>query len=91
MDCCAGLMAPPLACWMQSATAFCTALLVTVAPVTPSIWLVWAFMICSMSLSLAATPMLSVSPERSSSTLVMVLASKVTVAVISLMPLAVAV
>jgi len=35
--------------------------------------------------------MLSVSPDRSSSTLVMLAASKVTVAVISLMPLAVAV
>ena len=83
VSCWAGVMAPPLAWLMQSATAFWTALLVTVAPVTPSIWLVWAVMICSISLSFAAWPMLSVSPETSSTTSVMRVSSKVTVAVTS--------
>ena len=69
---------------MQSATACLTALLVLVAPVTPSMALLCALSTWSASFSAAAAPTFSVSPEESTTTLVMLVSSKVTVTVTSL-------
>ena len=78
----------PLAWAMQFFSAVLTAVLVMVAPETPSISTPWVARICSTSASWAAWPMLSVSPETSSTTSVMESASKVQVRVTVPMPTA---
>ena len=76
--------AAPLAAARHSVRATRAALLVTVAPLTPSICAPCASRICAASLSPAAAPMPSVSPETSKVTSVMDDSSTVTVTVTSL-------
>lgn len=65
----------PLASARAAAVAFITALLVMVAPDTPSICAVCPAMICSISWAAAAPPTVSVSPEASMATFRIWLAS----------------
>ena len=78
----------PMACSMQLAAAFLTALVVTVAPEMLSISVPCAAMMASCRVG-AAPPMLSVSLEASMTTSVMAVSLKVMVTFTSPMPVAV--
>ena len=79
----------PMACSMQLAAAFLTALVVTVAPEMLSISVPCAAMMASCRVGAATPPMLSVSLEASMTTSVMAVSLKVMVTFTSPMPVAV--